>query len=406
MELSVKGPILIGVATLLLLTSCSRVEPESTQIRVLVNGEALRKDAAYYAKDQNVSLDEAVRRLELQDDIGKLSAKLENNEPNTFGGLWIQHKPEFKVVVNMTGSGEEVAEYARGTSFAELVEVRQVAKTLKQLEAEQQQADSAVRALGQLSESDINVFENRTELYTLDAVKLDAALDARSSVQVPNGVDVIEVPSLSSEEVNAYAGNAISRCTAGYTVIDGNGLRGITTAGHCNPGRTPTGTSNTPQYYGSTLIRMAGEWYSGVRDLQWHAASSLTFQPWARDNQPTSQGTAYYREMYDVENRPDQPLNALVCKYGQASGFTCGYIESKVYRPPNPTNATATYVKVTGNGANLSDGGDSGGPWYVGHQAYGIHSGGWSSGASEGDSYYMAINYVTDTGLRLILATP
>lgn len=400
MELSVKGPILVGVATLLLLTSCSRVEPESTQIRVLVDGEALRKDAAYYAKDQNVSLDEAVRRLELQDDIGKLSAKLESNEPNTFGGLWIQHKPEFKVVVNMTGSAEKVAEYARGTPFAKLVQVRKVAKALKQLEAEQRQADSAVRALGLPSESGINIFKNAAELYVLDEEELNAASNARTTINIPTGVNVTEVPTFSSDEINAYAGNALSTCTAGYTVVDGNGLRGITTAAHCRPG--PTSDDNRPQYYGSTALRLATEWWSGAQDFQWHTSPSLTFQPWARDDEPNSGGTRYYREIYDVANRPDQPFNALVCKYGKGSGHTCGYIVDKSYNPRgfSPRNNSRTFIRVDGRGLDLSTGGDSGGPWYVGHQAMGLHKG----GLSDGDSVYMAINYVTDTSLRLLFA--
>lgn len=126
----------------------------------MADGEALRKDAAEYAKDQNVSVDEAVRRLELQNDIGKLDAELAHNESDTFGGLRIQHKPEFKVVVNMTGGAEKVADYARGTSFAELVEVRKAAKTLNQLEAEQRSIINTLETLKLPSESSINVYTN------------------------------------------------------------------------------------------------------------------------------------------------------------------------------------------------------------------------------------------------------
>ena len=50
---------------------------------------------------------------------------MEANEQPTFGGLWIQHKPEFKAVVAFTRDGEEtVRPYIQGTSLADMVEVR------------------------------------------------------------------------------------------------------------------------------------------------------------------------------------------------------------------------------------------------------------------------------------------
>jgi hypothetical protein len=124
-------------AILLFLTGCSRTVEDVGQIGVLVNGEALRMDAEVYAKDQNVSVDEAIRRLELQGEIGKLDGELARNEPDTYAGLWIQHQPTFGVIVNMAGNSEKATEYTRVISFADLVEVREVAKSLRQLEADQ-----------------------------------------------------------------------------------------------------------------------------------------------------------------------------------------------------------------------------------------------------------------------------
>ena len=69
--------------------------------------EALLQDACHYAADMGVDLPEAVRRLQAQATIGELGAELEANEQPTFGGLWIQHKPEYKVVVAFTRDGEE-----------------------------------------------------------------------------------------------------------------------------------------------------------------------------------------------------------------------------------------------------------------------------------------------------------
>lgn len=54
--------------------------------------------------------DEEAPHLELfygqrQDLVGNLGAVLAANEPETFAGLWIEHKPQFKGVVLFTRDG-------------------------------------------------------------------------------------------------------------------------------------------------------------------------------------------------------------------------------------------------------------------------------------------------------------
>ena len=55
------------------------------------------RDAASYADDYGVSVDEAKRRLGLQAEAGKLGAALTSGEVSTFGGLWIVHTPQYSV---------------------------------------------------------------------------------------------------------------------------------------------------------------------------------------------------------------------------------------------------------------------------------------------------------------------
>jgi hypothetical protein len=66
-----------------------------------------------YALRYGVSIDEALLRLELQNSFPELEPQLESNEPATFGGLWIQHEPEYKIVVAFTRDGEKtIARYS------------------------------------------------------------------------------------------------------------------------------------------------------------------------------------------------------------------------------------------------------------------------------------------------------
>ncbi|HIE56888.1 MAG TPA: hypothetical protein EYP88_01465 [Anaerolineales bacterium] len=67
--------------------------------------EALIQDAKMYTSRFGVDLDEAIRRLKLQSEIGDLNAELAAKEQDTFAGLWIQHQPEYRVIVRFTRNG-------------------------------------------------------------------------------------------------------------------------------------------------------------------------------------------------------------------------------------------------------------------------------------------------------------
>lgn len=395
---------LLTIATILTLVGCSRVGTGDSQIRVLADGEALRKDAIEYAKDQDVSVNEAVRRLELQEDIGKLNAKLASRESETFGGLWIQHTPTFGVVVNMTENLDRVLQYTNGTTLANIIEARKTDKSLKQLKADQHVARKAVEAIGMQSESEINIFKNQVELYVLDEEQLSLSTKTRASVSIPDGVVLIETKSFSVSAVNAYAGHYTSSssdtCTVGYSVSK-LGKQGITTAGHCDNRRT----------FGSTRVGLtfqSPEYDGGSADFQWHTAPSLTIRPWARDAE-TDSGTPGYRYIYALGNRPEQSVGDWVCKYGNTTKHTCGYIANKDLAINSVDNSTSTYIRVsrTVNGKRviLGLGGDSGGPVYNGHKALGMVTSSYRSDSSYyGDMIYMAINYVTSRGFRVLVA--
>lgn len=176
-----------------------------------------------------------------------------------------------------------------------------------------------------------------------------------------DGVKVIEVPSFSSDAVNAYAGHSLRTCTAGYSIRNSSGVKGLTTSGHCSDNQT----------FGSLEVPMtfrAEYWYDSF-DFQWHTSSDLTIRPWARNGPNAS---APYREIYATANRLDQPINAFVCKYGKTTIHTCGYIKDKSHNSGGVNNAS-TFIRLSRDGVVLARPGDSGGPVYVGHQAYGTY---------------------------------
>ncbi|MDQ3525911.1 MAG: S1 family peptidase, partial [Chloroflexota bacterium] len=98
------------------------------------------------------------------------------------------------------------------------------------------------------------------------------------------------------------------------------------------------------------------------------------------------------------------------CHRGATTGTSCGTIESITHDPgslcgPNRNGECAsTWVRVTGPNLACS-GGDSGGPWFNGGTAYGIHKSGASSGTGQGQcsrASFMSINYIGGLGLTTL----
>ena len=148
-------------------------------------------DAQHYAEQFGVDLEEAITRLTLQEPIGKMGAAIEANEKDTFAGLWIQHEPDYRVVVAFTKDGEStVLKYIRDERLREIIEVRTAEATLRYLQDAQMEAIRIVDGLGFQTGSGINVFENRVEVYAPDRAGLEKAL-RDSGKTLPDHVVII-----------------------------------------------------------------------------------------------------------------------------------------------------------------------------------------------------------------------
>ena len=138
---------------------------------------ALARDAQWYADHHGVELSEAITRLMLQDEIGVLGAEIESREADTLAGFWIQHEPDYRVIVSFTKDGEStIAKYVQDGPLLELIEVRTAEATLRDLDGAQQEAGRIVADLGFNVASGIDVKRNRVEIYATDRKALQTAL--------------------------------------------------------------------------------------------------------------------------------------------------------------------------------------------------------------------------------------
>ena len=145
-----------------------------------------------WAAQHDVELSEAITQLLMQDTVGELDADLLSNESGTFGGLWIQNEPEYRVVVAFTKDGERtIAKYVKNETLMDLIQVRTVEAPNRELMKASREAGWTVSEVGFRSVSDINLSKNRVEVYTPDRLRLEEVL-RRNEKTLPARVHIIE----------------------------------------------------------------------------------------------------------------------------------------------------------------------------------------------------------------------
>ncbi|MEM9292110.1 MAG: hypothetical protein AAGD01_10555 [Acidobacteriota bacterium] len=351
-------------------------------IRAEAVSEALQRDAAAYAELFGTDIAEAHRRLALQTKIGALDAALTEESAETFAGLWIDHEPEYRVVALFTNAAlaqEWISEEALG-ELASLITVRPAAITLKQLELHLEEAAARLQRADQQADLWINVRENQVEILTPNPAELTAALGAKR-VALPQGTAIVEAEALAEPVADVRGGRPVTGCTAGFAVRSPTGRLGLTTAAHC--GNTQTYEDNV------TALPLISERYREHHDVQWHAAS-CSDQIFNQVFDGTSN-----RTITGSVGRGSQSIGMFVCKYGRTTDDHCAVIDGKSYKPGYVPSAKSTFITAFSN-VPISLGGDSGGPWFLGNNAYGVNSG--KSGSSGTRAIYMAVNFMTSQG--------
>lgn len=383
----------VGLAVFVLLVAS--IIPDLAESIEPPDDGALRHDATAYADHFNVSVEEAIRRLQIQKPAGELNAMLEEGEADTFAGLWIQHEPEFKIIVRFTRNGSETIDpYVESGPLTELVEVGPAIRTVAELRADQAAILRRTKSIPIRADSEINVFENRVELRVVDEAQFNAALSA-VGIYLPDSVAVVTVDALLVPLV-MYGGLALDSpvCTTGFSVLDNNGNRGVTTAAHC--GGVGTGAS----YQGSQLPLM-GERHELNYDVQWHTTPGFDVENWAYDGLYDT-STPAYRTITQTRSRNFQAIGEWVCKYGRSTGLDCGEIVAKdvvgLDANGQPTLAP-TFIRIYRAGVTMGLQGDSGGPVYYNNIAYGIIH----AGSGGNDVVYVPINYVGGLGVFVLL---
>lgn len=169
-----------------------------------------------------------------------------------------------------------------------------------------------------------------------------------SSVAVP--VRLVLVDAVRAGEDTVYGGGKLSTCTAGFAVaVAGSSTRGLATAAHC---------SNAQDYEGRGVLTFRAAHDGTWGDVQWHSSSETV-----SDDFYYNFGVRRDVGRVGFANKDDR-----LCKFGHTTGAHCDYVYQL-----NHCNFDRCHLTLMDG--RYAEGGDSGGPWYYGNTAYGIHSG-------------------------------
>lgn len=235
----------------------------------------------------------------------------------------------------------------------------------------------------------MDVIGNRVVVYTTSAKSLDSYAVSRG-ITLPSTVEVELVDELAKPAANIYGGVSLSCGTSGFSVRSNvSSEPGVTAAGHCG---------NFQSFLGAALA-YRGKAFFGSHDEAWFSSPGVhtVIAGWINDS-------VGGRNITSDRHRDNQPIGALICKYGKTTGFDCGYITSRIFAPGYVPQPAQTFMLAQKQGVDMASSNDSGGPIFVNNTALGIVSGSWGSNNID-QVIYVAINYV-ESGLNVRVTYP
>lgn len=360
----------------------------SAQETPATNG-AGNEEAKSYAAQFNVSIGEATRRLALQRKASRLQEKLRSENPDSFAGLYVENSGKFRIVTRFKGSGA-AEKLKRGTQDPELLaetESEEAAETLPEAKGRQQRLIAQLKRAGVTADGGYDIKAGTVVLYVLDKADAESKLKA-ASVQLGDRVRLEQVESFivptalyGGYTVATQTPSYLRNCTSGFNVQNASGVKGVMTAGHCyNDAKYFTSKTATYGTSGGTLLTFKGEANTGNDDYQWHTASGQTYPAQFYDGVALKSVTVSRPQMWAYAGE-------YVCKYGITTGRTCGSVVDTMYWD----NSYGGYYAHVSSGGVMNKEGDSGGPVFVGTEAYGIVHG----RNAAYDLFYMGIELQT-----------
>jgi streptogrisin C len=357
--------------------------------------EALAEDAAQYAAQFRVPLDEADRRLKAQQDSVGATDAIASEFVDRLAGISIQHAPEYRIVVLLTGSGQVADRTTDGVPIvfmtgAKATHAQAVGAMRKHLIDFRNELPGARGAGYDQRTGEVVLLVTPTDASRLGIDTIRQRAEDISGVPVRIVINQLIESNMSIDGGGRVEGlntltNRRGRCTSGFVVTNGE-INAITTAAHCPDQLTYVDVDGTD----SPILPMIGSWGLGYRDVQINGSANSP-DPFFYANR----SAGALRQVTTWRSAASTRAGDFVCHYGESSGYSCAIVELTDYAPPGALcggPCSPTWVTVRGPACIP---GDSGGPVFSGEVAFGL-----AKGINRDDDgrclfyYYMSTDYL------------
>ncbi|MEV4113424.1 hypothetical protein [Nonomuraea sp. NPDC049695] len=349
----------------------AQAEPEDVAT-IADEQAALAQDLGTVAADEGLTSEEATARYGWQEDFVTFANHLQDTYPDEYAGAAVTDDGAAWVAFKGTPPTEA---FARAAGVP--VPVRVIAdKGFSEAELNKTLTDTyyGIRARKDLVADTGGDYDVETGVVTIE-VQPQAGLTAAARQQLKGDLQPASVPG-SPIQVDVTVVDQVEQgteayirgggyldlpedriCTTAFTVKLRDGGYGVSTAEHCGRGRTLRYLNHGSSAY--TTIKWKGGNENIFGDFAWYTRGSYTA---ARTYFWDYNKTRYV----DQVKRPVKGIK--IAHFGRTTGTK----HSKVYKVNICSGDACGLTAMTKSGTK---GGDSGGPWYWGGTAYGIHRG-------------------------------
>jgi hypothetical protein len=365
--------------------------------------QALAMDAAASARNNNISAEEAARRMRIRHEADEQLTRIRTGLAARYAGGYIVHEPEYGVVMRLTGAEAVAPQTLTLPSGRFTVRFETgAAATLDELAATINSKLPALKlAVPELQGAGV---DEQTGEIVLKVHAVGAAAtalltrDAELTALLGQPVRIEAVPS-PARAMNIRGGTKLTvgtgYCTGAF-VGQTSTSRVLLTAAHCSDNLTFLGNDGVTSY---SMTYVTGV-FDANQDVQYHrSTTSMLPEFWADLN---VRRTLTGRRLRTSTYKGDE-----FCHHGRTTGYSCGLVATTTHAPSysgacGGQTCSAVWITLEGPSLRLKEG-DSGGPVFVSTVAAGVVSSGVSDENTGVASFltYMSIEYLP-SGVSLL----
>lgn len=339
-------------------------------------------DLARIAEDEGVKLEDAVNAVGWQNDFALMATALEEQFPDGFAGGEILDGPGRQARISFAGKvPPEAARIVGAFDQATVSVAGGTGLSARDIGARIEEVHLSVAARDDLFDGTVTSFDRSSGTVDVRVRPRQAvapgSIEARALVDMlmdglPNRAKAwplaVRVDPSAGGDGEAFGGGRIEKvgydalwCTGGFSVRTMSGSTGVATAAHCSEGNLSLTYEN---YNGaSELSTSVVKRHRGTYgDLEWRTVSGTESDDFYYNFNATRDTTGFANPQH----------GQTLCRFGHSTGAQCNKVADTYLCVSYDGYNHCNLVRMDSDKAN---GGDSGGPWYYGGTAYGIHAG-------------------------------